>query len=284
MKITQLTKIEGGQDGAIFDGRLFRFQADGRCFVYSLPQLLSRAPSPAPLGAFRLDRAELLCPHCNSAAFGPKPEGETFPLLYVNVYNTYAKCADRREGTCLVYRLKETDGVFSSQLIQIIEVGFAKAAGLWRSETVEDIRPYGNFAADTDSGMLYAFTMRDETRRTRFFSFRLPSPDAGLPDAMPGVRRVCLTQSDLCAQFDVPYMHFMQGACLHKGKLYSVEGFTSDRDNPPALRIISLSRQEQTDFVLFSDHGFEIEAEMIDFSGDVCVYSDYAGNVFQIEF
>ena len=76
----------------------------------------------------------------------------------------------------------------------------------------------------------------------------------------------------------------MQGACLHKGKLYSVEGFTSDRDNPPALRIISLSRQEQTDFVLFSDHGFEIEAEMIDFSGDVCVYSDYAGNVFQIEF
>ena len=39
MKIKQIAKIKGGQDGSIWKNELFRFDAKGECTVYDLNQI-----------------------------------------------------------------------------------------------------------------------------------------------------------------------------------------------------------------------------------------------------
>ena len=126
--------------------------------------------------------------------------------------------------------------------------------------------------------------MRDAANATRYFSFKLPKLSDGVLDEMYGVNVVTLTVEDIVEQFDVEYHHFIQGACFHKGKIYSVEGFTNNVKNPPALRIIDTKTKKQEFFLRFEDIGMSIEAEMIDFKDDVCYYSDVTGNFYTFEF
>ena len=93
MKMNKIGKIAGGQDGAIWGDLLFRFQNHGGCYVYDLNNL-------EELARFRLDGTDAWMPHSNAVMFGSEyfAEGDEFPLLYTNVYNTYAKEEDRREG------------------------------------------------------------------------------------------------------------------------------------------------------------------------------------------
>ncbi len=269
MKMRKIGQIHGGQDGAIWGSLLFRFEGNGHCYVYDLNTLKKCAE-------FRLEGTDAWMPHSNAVTFGCEyfAEGDEFPLLYTNVYNTYAREEDRREGVCCVYRITRQESSFRGQLVQTITVGFTKDASLWCSEG-GDIRPYGNFVVDREKGIYYGFTMRDHAQVSPYFAFKLPTLSHG--------PQVVLSPEDILFSFDCPYHRFVQGACVHKGIIFSLEGFTNDSANVPAIRIIDPEKKAQLCYLPTAEYGMPHEPEMIDFRGDVCYCSDCVGNLFIIE-
>lgn len=290
MIIKHIANIKGGQDGAVCNHYLFRFNADGLCYVYDTNQLNEYNAEAAELKemtSFFLDRVDELKPHSNAVMFGKEyysPDDE-FPLLYTNIYNSYSKADNPMKGVCLVYRLQRNDTTFSTTLVQMIEIGFVEDSHYWRSSgDKEDIRPYGNFVIDTQKGIYFALTMRDGTNTTRYFSFDLPTVTQGVTDGQYNVKRVTLCRDDIREYFDCEYHHFLQGACFHDGKIYSLEGFTDSEDHPPVLRVIDASAKKQTLFVDLRNFGLTIEPEMIDFRDDTCYYSDNYGHLYVMDF
>ncbi len=282
MKITQIGNITDGQDGAVFGGLLFRFKTNGLCYIYDLENLTIEQKSPI-VSIFSLDKADKIIPHSNSVVFGNEyyNDDDEFPLLYSNIYNNYAKSDNKLTGVCCVYRIWREENEFKSQLVGFIEIGFSNDA-LW--STGDDVRPFGNFVIDNEKGLYHAFTMRDKDQKTRYFSFKLPDISNGIIDEEFGVKKVVLSKEDIIDTFDTDYHHFIQGACCENGEIYSLEGFSSDAVNPPALRIISVKDKKQTKCIYFSDFGLTIEPELIYFENGVCYYCDNHGNLYTINF
>jgi hypothetical protein len=272
------------QDGAIWGDFMFRFDHGGHCRVYDARALDTDADegvNPPQIASFSLNPEDAVIPHCNAVTFGTAcyAEDDEFPLMYANVYNNYAREENRREGMCCVYRLKRQGANFSADLVATLEVAFTGDSTLWRSPNAEDIRPYGNFTVDSENKKLYVFTMRDESHTTRYFRFPLPE----IPKAHAGVQRILLRKIDIEDFFDCEYHHFIQGACVKDGKIYSLEGFTDSKENPPAMRIISTENRRQEACIFFGDHGLSVEPELIDFSGNICYYCDHSGNLYTVQ-
>lgn len=282
MKITQIAQIRGGQDGAVFGKHLFRFNHKGDGRAYEMDKI-ARGGEVAPFAEFTLDKSDVIPPHSNAVCFGNEffAEGDEFPLLYSNIYNNFAKTDTPLKGVCCVYRLERDGESFKTTLVQLIEIGFVEDHTLWKLCPEKDgARPYGNFVVDRDNGKYYAFVMRDEEKGTRYFVFDLPKVADGEIDPKYGVKKVVLNKDDIEKYFDCPAHHYIQGACCHNGKVYSVEGFT----NHPALRIIDPKKGEQELFFDFNAVGATDEAEFIDFYGGKCYYGDCHGKVYLIEF
>lgn len=283
MEYKQIAKIGHGQDGAIWNGYLFRFNHKGEVWVYRMEDILAAKVEECPVYAeFLLDRAEEIAPHCNAVVFGTEyaEEGDEFPLLYANIYNNYAKSENPLKGVCLVYRLQREGDRFFTTFVQMIEIGFVEDTNLWRSEEKEDVRPYGNFVIDTERNLLYAFNMMDRNKITRYFAFDLPKLSDGVLNETYGVKKVVLEEKDIKVSFDCPYHNFIQGACCYKGKVYSVEGFQPGTEIEPGMRVVDMLTQKQVEYVHFPSFGLDNEPEWIDFYDDVCYYIDGFGGVF----
>lgn len=289
MEVKYVGKIAEGQDGAIWGKYMFRFDTSGGCCVYDLDEidLNKEAETLTEVSRFQLDRCDQLVPHSNAVMFGCDyycPEDE-FPLLYTNIYNNRAKEIDPMKGVCCVYRLQRNANVFSSKLIQLIEIGFTEDCSLWCSPDGSDVRPYGNFAIDREKRLYYAFTMRDGCQTTRYFSFHLPACTDGVYDPLWNVYRIKLQSSDVLGYFDCDYHHFIQGACTHAGKIYSLEGFSSKHPSAlPGLRIIDPVFKMQEACYMLADYNLPLEPEFIDFRGGVCFYSDCTGALYVLSF
>lgn len=282
LQYESIGKIASGQDGAIWGDWLFRFDGNGSCRVYSLPDIREKA-------FFWLDRLDEWCPHSNAVFFGPQRwlPGDEFPLLYTNLYNTYSSAANRREGVLCVYRLTREGEVFSSELVQIIRIGFTENRDLWKSlDGKGDVRPYGNFLADCDRGKLIAFVMRDREKVTRYFEFDLPDCRAGDLCTACGLRIVTLKEEDILACFDGEYANYLQGGCCHHGRLYSLEGFNASGENPsnpPRIQIMDTVNRVQLGAVDLYGAGLTVEPEWIDFREDDLLYCDAAGNLYRLD-
>ena len=282
MKFNQLANTKYGQDGAVFEDLLFRFDHLGVCSVYDLSVLdFNTVTELSPIAEFTLDRADEIAPHANAVCFGSEyyEDGDEFPLLYNNIYNNYAKADDRLVGVCCVYRIMRSAGGFDSRLVGLIKIGFTEDA-IWRSEGVDDVRPYGNFLVDRERGRLYAYVMRDGDKTTRYFSFALPSISDGEVDARFGVKCVTLEKSDILDYFDTPYHNFIQGGIARDGRVFEVEGFNEKIH--PAIRIIDFDKRSEVYHVDLYDAGIGIEAEMINFLGERLIYSDAHGKIFEL--
>ncbi len=282
MEAKKLGVITKGQDGAIMNGYLFRFGADGICSVFRLSEISDNC---VPVCRFVLDKSDIIVPHCNSVMFGNTyyHENDEFPLLYCNIYNNYAKADNRQKGVTCVYRLERNGDTFATTLVQLIEIGFTDD-DIWKSANCDDVRPYGNFAIDAEKGIYYAFTMRDEDNATRYFAFDLPDINDGAYDNTFGVKRIILNKGNIHYFFDCEYHRYIQGACFYNGIIYSLEGFTNSENNPPAVRFIDVSKQRQERVYYFADSNMNIEPEFIDFENGVCYYADHDGNVFELSF
>lgn len=291
MKLKRISKVESGQDIVIFGKYLFDFVAHGKCIgevsVYELSTLhASGGEEPDPICRFILDKADIISPHANAVCFGTEyyEDGDEFPLLYANVYNNFAKCEDRHEGECLVYRIMREGNSFKSTLVQMIKIGFVEDREMWKStEGNEDIRPYGNFIIDRDSNVLYAFVMRDKPFNTRYFSFDVPKVREGEYNSEYGIPVRTLALSEVKDYFDTDYHRSIQGACVHNGIIYSVEGGTRG-EHVPGIRVVLPDKKRLSLYACFSDMGVCLEPEGIDFVGDVCYYVAGHGDTYIIEF
>lgn len=293
MRYEKISAILYGQDGAIWNDLVFRFSESGWGRIYPLKELLeSKDPDEVhqQTWALKLDRSDEFAPHSNSVVFGTQyysPEDE-FPLLYSNVYNAFAKCEDRRLGMCFVYRIWREEEKFKSKLLQVIQIGFTEDRNLWLSygenEEGKDIRPYGNFVIDRERGELCAYVMRDRVQKTRFFTFPLPRLEDGEMDEEFGVKKVVLEEKDIIKTFETDYTIFMQGACLHDRKVYTSEGFTARPTRRPAIRVVDLDKECQTEYICVDAMGMIYEPEMIDFYEGTFYCSDVKGNFFRLEF
>ena len=287
MQIQKIGKISGGQDGAIYNKLLFRFDHEGNGAVFALKGVKTGEEEIPPIATFALDKREILTPHANAVFFGTQfyKEGDEFPLLYVNVYNNYANSEDPLHGVCLVYRLEREGEGFKTALLQMIAIGFTENSALWRaSPEAHGPRPFGNFLIDRKTNAYYAYVMRNEALGTRYFKFAIPSPDAGTPDPRFGVKRVVLTEEDILDSFDCPYHFYIQGGIAYEGRIYSTEGFACSEENRPAIRVVDLQKRAQTELFDLMEMGYDEEPEMIDFSDGVCYYSDGSGNLYSVGF
>ena len=288
MKIKQIAKIAGGQDGAIIHNQLFRFDTKGRCLVYDLLDMeADNVKELEPIGSFVLDKADLIVPHSNSVCWGTDfyDPNDEYPLLYSNIYNNYAKTDNKLIGVCCVYRVERTEGIFKTTLVQLIEIGFTDDHTLWKAYPDRDgVRPYGNFVIDSEGGYYYAFVMRNKELGTRYFKFKIPAISEGSADQIYSVNRVILTPDDICDSFDCPYHRYVQGAIAHGKYIYSTEGFHDDQTNRPAIRIIDLEKRTEERYIDLLEIGYRCEPEMIDFYNGTCYYSDAGGNLYSIEF
>ncbi|MBQ7508158.1 MAG: hypothetical protein IJT52_02385 [Spirochaetales bacterium] len=251
------------QDGAIYADYFFKFHSDGACVVHSMV-------SHKELGKFVLDKADIFKPHCNATCFTNHfyEADDEFPLLYANIYNSYGKEGDRRLGNFGVYRIFRTEKGFSSQLVQIIRIGFTAENGLWHSDDGVDRSPFGNFILDTDRQQIWAFVTRDKTRTTRFFCFEMPDPEEGEPSDTYGVNVFTLEKKAILRYFDVPYSWYLQGACYCGGKIYSTEGLGTE-DNPSCIRVVDLENEAEDYVADLQKDGWPKEAEFIDiWNGD----------------
>ena len=287
MKIKQVSKIAGGQDGAIYGSELFRLNTHGDCCVYKVPDPKAEVCSESePIAEFKLDRWDIIVPHSNAVCFGCEffDEKDEYPLLYSNIYNNYAKSRDKMIGVCLVYRIQRRENEFMSSLVQMIEVGFCEDHRLWKAyPDRHGVRPYGNFVVDRDTRSYWAFVMRNEQLGTRYFRFDLPSVHSGTVDERLKIKKVVLGETDVREFFDCDYHHYIQGATLHNGKIYSTEGFSNDTINRPAIRRIDLATGREECFDIM-DMGFMEEPEFIDFYKGSCLYGDADGNLYCVEF
>ena len=273
--------IPKAQDGAIFGDWLFRFGAGGIGNAYRVSDALKDGwKTVKAVSFFALDRADEIVPHCNSVCFGSEyyDPGDEFPLLYANIYNNYEKEADKLPGTCLVYRLTRDGETFSTQLVQIIRVGFTNDTGFWNGGGV----PYGNFAVDTAGNRLVVYLMRKNYNDTRYFLFDLPKVTDGEPHETLGVNCVTLEKDDILSYFDGPYSNFVQGGVVHDGKLYSVEGRGS-KYGEAGLRVVDLNAEKELYIYDFVSRGYPSEPELIDFARDRALYADYAGMLYSLD-
>ncbi len=259
IKFENVAGIGVWQDGAIFDGKLFALNGSGTGGVFDVA-------TGQKLASLALDKADVLKPHANSVSFGSTyyAEGDQYPLLYVNIYNNYKDAADRMEGTCCVYRITEAAGVYTTQLVQVIRIGFTEDLTLWKSkENNGDVRPYGNFVVDTDAQKLYAYTMRDADKTTRFFRFAIPAMGAGTYSETYGCNVVTLNVSDIESRFDTAYFNYFQGATCYDGKLISAEGFATASGSEPAIRIVDLNTQTLLETYYLAEAGLTGEPEVL---------------------
>ena len=234
---------------------------------------------------FTLDKVSVFKPHCNSACFGTLKydKNDEFPLLYVNIYNNYGTSNTDMKGACGVYRIVRNGTSFKTTLVQVIKVGFTEDTELWASPT-SDARPYGNFVIDTDRNKLIAFTMRDADRTTRFFEFDVPSLDAGTYDSTLGVNKVILTKNDIKDKFSTVYFRYLQGCTYYDGRIYSLEGFTGDSYNHPAIKIVDLKTNTLLTEINLYAMGLTVEPEAIYVKEGVLYYAEVTGGIYKVDF
>ena len=274
--------IEKGQDGAVYNGLLFRFNSTGHCYVYDLEK-------KTLVSEFTLDRVEDYSPHSNAVFFGTEKMEpcDEFPLLYTNIYNNYRKASDRREGTLCAYRITRRKEGFSTKLVQVIQIGFTEDLTLWKSmKDGSDRRPYGNFILDGENGRLYAFLMRDQEPVTRYFAFDMPSPTDGDICDDQGLKRFVLTKENILQQFDGSYAHYLQGACLFDGMLVSIEGGTvrnpENVKHPPRMQIMDVREGKEIADINMYALGLDIEPELISPYNGKLYYADCEGQVYTV--
>ncbi len=286
LRYEYVVKSHYGQDGAIYGGYLFRFEGDGECWVHTMDP-------HRQVANFILDKRDIIKPHCNSVCFGTEfyKEGDEFPLLYANVYNNYNGQPDSKAGMCCVYRVIHENDTFTTELVQIIKIGFVDNFELWRSkEDMSDIRPFGNFIVDTDRNKYYAFVMRDKHQTTRFFEFDMPRLTDGEYDGTYGVNVVTLSENDIMSHFDCEYSHYLQGACYYEGKIFSVCGGTVPQGDgkkyphQPKLLVVDLINKKQLASFFFFDIGLDWEPEFIEAYQNNLYYSDGRGHIFRMIF
>ena len=132
------------------------------------------------------------------------------------------------------------------------------------------MRPYGNFAFNSVTNELIAYTLNDTEKCTRFFIFDMPAIADG--DKI-------LNKADIKRTFDLPYFAVIQDCCCYNGKLYLLHGSAG---NERKLQVVDVNSEKILTFVELSQID-DTEPEGIDVYNERIYYSDL-GKFFELTF
>ena len=187
----------------------------------------------------------------------------------------------KKKGYCCVYRITENNNTITSELVQIIKIGFTEDNNLWSSTS--DIRPYGNFVVDVDLNKLYVFVMKDSSPRvTRFFKFNIPSLSVGEYDSTYQCNVVTLQSLDILEYFDLEYSNYLQGCCIYNNSLITLEGNSSGTNS--IIKFIDLTSKSISAKIYLSGIGLNQEFEMVDVCNNELYLISINGYLYKFKF
>ena len=214
---THKTKIQrtvvlgtaGNQGCDVSYGKLFQAFDGGNCRVYDFAHFDS-----LELGNFRFGCASG-DNHCNSINFGLEtPSGCSFPALYVST----GKGGSPVDFVCHVEGISETNGVFTSQVVQTITLDTTE----WAENGYMDIWGAPHWLVDKERGFLWVFSAKLRTtkeitgdmKNNKYVAtqFRLPSISEG--NVTFGIDDVI---RQVIFDFDT---YYTQGGTMKDGKIY----------------------------------------------------------------
>ena len=232
-----------GQDADCFGGYTALFYSD---FGVSIKDMrTNRFVSGKVFG----DRN--IVPHCNSVSFGNNfaDDGDCFPTIYVNAYNSY----DLPLGTlfnCRLFQLK--NGCFEPRIIQTIHIDFVDDLNMWPDKS--QIRPFGNFAVNSD-GFLYSYVPDDIKNLTRVYKFAIPPIKSNI---------VYLSKEDALDYFEINYISIPQGCSIKNNYLFMLSGWGNNSLHG-SIQVLNLNTKSVTNSFDFSGAGFFGEPEAVFF-------------------
>lgn len=221
-----------GQDGAQYDGVLFRLRDNKTFNVLQLP-------GGALLGTGTLDGTDT--PHCNSVFFSDEfyDDNDPYPILYVNGYNgTDENSARLPHGVLYAFRVMVNGSTYTTTLLQKID-----CSGL-------SVSSYGNFAYDPDTNYIILIDYRSQGNKYSVF-------------ARPELENsyVAITQSDVIEEFtDTDTTPNMQGCTFNNGKIYITYGTQNDGH----LAVIDVQKKKTVSKVSLLSGGLTFEPEYAD--------------------
>lgn len=230
----KLSLLGGGQGGAIYNNKLVWGNSAG---AVNIRDIVTGEEKTVSIGN------STTSPHMNVVFFEKNiRSGLSYPYLYTNAYNNL----NLPKGTCYAYSISDD---LNLTLEQTISIGFTDDE-IW-TDGDSDIRPYGNFIMNTDTGALWVYTLLDTHNVTRFFRFKKPSATE---------TSIILNKSDIVETFDVPYFNTIQDNCYFNNKIYILSGSS----NNAYLHVIDLTQRTEVSTVNLSEIGWRFEPEMID--------------------
>lgn len=201
--------------------------------------------------------------HINCVCFGAEyPDGANIPYLYVSETIKPHRC--------------------------FVENVYGNAVLVQTIEAVENGKIYSNFGwlVDREDGSLYGLNSFwhhyiDEIGniRTIITKYRLPKVNEG--------KKVVLSEKDIIDRYDVLFTSSMQGAAIHKGKLYVATGlWESDKNTQETRRIIVVvdlkkkRKVKEIDVNLLTTN----EPEGIDFYKSNCLlFCGQTGGIYRVK-
>lgn len=245
----------GGQALAIYGDKLFRLTDGGGLRIYKFVD-----GGFQHLANLTMDKqgATEFSWHCNSVQFAPTVEtGQTYPLLYV---------AGLYGGKCYVERITESNGTFSTTLVQTITI------------TKDVLLPTININIQIgDDGYIYATGMENGARGVFAYKYRKVLPNEG---------NVTLNESDI---IDIIYTNVdytysdkpWQGCKIYGGKMYFFYG----RSGKMGFYVVDLVNKKVLNDIDMSDMVAKGEFEDGDFK-DGILYIGYWPNatIVQVAF
>lgn len=228
--MSKLGRGRAQQGMEIYGKWLFSCEDQGHVNVYEF--------KAAPKGASPVAGFELASSrednHVNNVEFGPrKAKGSRFPLLYIS----NGKVGSEIEWLCYVERINYKKGVFSSEIVQTIELD----GNGWESKGYTAIFGAPSWLIDKDRGFLWVFSAIKRTTykvtpdpsQNRYIAtkFRIPSLKEGA--------KVKLGADDILDQVTFPFnTWFTQAGCMRDGKIYY--GFGIGNYDPHRPSVISV--------------------------------------------
>lgn len=258
------------QDGAIYDGKNFVANAHGTVYIKNVA-------TGEAVQTMTLDKKDILDPHSNALSFSTRNDALH---LYTNIYSNYKSDTDKHIGECCVYRLTESGGTWSNTLEQIIKVGFIDDSNYWPPSTEE--RPYGNFVVDDENNLLYVYVLYKTINKISWFKFDLPAVTEGVQNSTYGCPVYTLEASAILSTWTTAYQEYIQGACVHKGLIYSTSG-AGGQWGDAVLSVVDPAKKTVVAKFDFHKDDNAVEPESIDFDGDVCYYGDIQ-TMFRLDF
>lgn len=167
-------RVRPQQGMEIYGNRIFSCEDGGHVNVYEFKE----APDGAdPVAGFELasSRADN---HVNNVEFGPRrAKGSRFPLLYIS----NGKVGSEIEWLCYVERIKYRRGVYSSEIVQTIELDGTS----WDSKGYMPIFGAPSWLVDRERGFLWVFSA---VKRTTFKVTPDPPKTATSPPSSASLR------------------------------------------------------------------------------------------------